>query len=282
MDMNNERNINRRTFLKTTAAGATLAAARLGSAAQQAAQQRQYQKAPGGSDEFDFLFTRVKFTCSMRTNDNWNAFPGGESNLLQRFQRIVRCKTKPVPGCNRNKPHDGGDRQFNAVVDLTDAEELRKYPFLFMTASGSYTLSKSKKKNLLQYLSEGGFIYMDDCVHGVNDDRDYFFQSSCKILDEIFGPGSVRPIPNSHEIFHSVFDLGDIGVPHLIGQPHPGHGVTIGDRLAAFLSSTDVHCGWVDNNGQWFGNGGKMGIGKHGHKEAIKMGVNIIMYALSH
>jgi hypothetical protein len=279
--MNNGQNISRRTFLRTAAAGAALAGARLGSAAQRTAQQRQYRNTADGSDEYDFVMARVKFDCNMRVNDNWNAFPGGDGNLLRQFEKIVRCKVKPTRSYD-NKPRNGRGQDFNAVVDLTNAGELRKYPFLFMTASGSYTLSKREKMNLLRYLNEGGFIYMDDCVHGVNDDRDYFFQSSCKILEEIFGPGSVRPVPNGHEIFHNVYDLGDIGVPHVIGQPLPGHGITIGDRLAAFLSSTDIHCGWVDRSGGWFGNGGKAGVGRHGHEEAVKMGINIIMYALSH
>ncbi|MHC4240451.1 MAG: DUF4159 domain-containing protein, partial [Planctomycetota bacterium] len=67
-----------------------------------------------------------------------------------------------------------------------------------------------------------------------------------------------------------------------IGQYHGARGVFVGDRLAVFLSSTDIHCGWADSRGRWFGTGGKRGIGKHGYKEAIQMGINIIMYALSH
>lgn len=265
--------------MKATAAA--LASGRLGSAARQVTQQADYRNVSDDSDEYDFQIARVKFDCNMRVNDNWNAFPGGEGNLLRQFEQVVRCKVKPTRSYD-NKPRNGREQDFNAVVDLTSVEEVRKYPFLFMTASGTYTLSKRKKMNLLRYLDEGGFIYMDDCVCGVNDDKDYFFRSSYQILEEIFGRGSVRPVPNSHEIYHNVYDLGDIGLPHVIGQPHPGHGVTIDDRLAVFLSSTDIHCGWVDRTGNWFGKGGKTGVGRHGHIEAVKMGINVIMYALSH
>jgi hypothetical protein len=68
----------------------------------------------------------------------------------------------------------------------------------------------------------------------------------------------------------------------MIGQYHGARGVFVGNRLAVFLSSTDIHCGWADSRGRWFGAGGKRGIGKHGYKEAIQMGINIIMYAVSH
>jgi len=276
-----QNNLNRRAFLKTTGVqftAAALAAAGLGSICQQKA----HGKKLDADDQYDFLMARVKFDCNMRVNDNWNAFPGGDSNLLKALEQVVRCRVKPMPGCGDRNPRNGREQDFNAVADLTDINELRKYPFLFMTASGSYTLTKEKKSILGKYLTEGGFIYMDDCVHGVNDDKDYFFQSSYKTLEDIFGRGSVKPVPNSHEIFHNVYDLGDIGMPHVIGQPHPAHAITVGSRIAAFLSSTDIHCGWVDRNRQWFGSGGKMGIGKHGHEEAIKIGVNIIMYAISH
>ena len=264
-----ESTMNRRSFLR--AAAGTLVGAGLGSSAFAAA-----------DEEYDFLMARVKFQCNMKVRDNWNVFPGGERNLLSEFASIVRCRVKLPPDCNDNLPHSGRDEQFNAVVDLTDARQLRRYPFLFMTASGSYTLSKDKKDNLLQYAHEGGFLYMDDCVCGINDDKDYFYRSSYTILQEVFGQEAVKDVPTSHEIFHNVFDLGRIGLPHIIGQYHSPKGVFIKDRLAVLLTSTDIHCGWVDRTGQWFGTGGKMGIGKHGHREAIMMGVNILMYALSH
>jgi hypothetical protein len=276
-----ERKILRREFLKKggrIAAGAALAAGAVCSVVPE----RAFGKSADDTDTYDFLMPRVKFTCTMNVNDNWNAFPGGDRNLLEEFKAVVRCKVKLPPDCQDSQPHSGRDDQFNAVVDLTDIEEMRKYPFLFMTASGSYKLSSAKKKNIRQYIYEGGFLLMDDCVHGKVDDGDFFYQSCYKILNEIFGAGSVRRIPNEHEIFHNVHNLGDIGLPHIIGQYHGARGVFIGDRLAVFLSSTDIHCGWADSKGNWFGRGGKMGIGKHGHKEAIQIGVNIIMYALTH
>ncbi|MHC4638647.1 MAG: DUF4159 domain-containing protein [Planctomycetota bacterium] len=276
-----ETQLYRREFLcKTgrTLAGATFAGSIIGATDQANA-------AAGETDEldkYDFLMPRVKFQCNMQVNDKWNAFPGGDQNLLRKFSEVVRCRVKNVPDCVNNEPHDGHDRQFNAVVDLTNIEDLRKYPFLFMTASGSYTLSVNKKKNIRHYIEEGGFLFMDDCVHGKQDDGDYFFRSSYKILEEIFTVGSVKRIPNEHEVFHNVYDFGDMGLPYIIGKNHGAHGIILDDRLAVLLSGTDLHCGWTDGRGWWFGKGGRQGVGRHGHKEAIMMGINILMYAMSH
>jgi len=58
------------------------------------------------------------------------------------------------------------------------------------------------------------------------------------------------------------------------GQNHGARGVFVDDRLAVFLSSTDIHCGWCDSHGFEFG--------RYNYEKAIQMGINIIMYALSH
>ena len=58
------------------------------------------------------------------------------------------------------------------------------------------------------------------------------------------------------------------------GQNYGARGVFVGDRLAVFLSSTDLHCGWCDSSGGVFG--------RQNYKKAIQMGINIVMYAISH
>ena len=110
---------------------------------------------------------------------------------------------------------------------------------------------------------------MDDCIRGHQGDD--FYRSSYKILEDTLGQNSVKKIDNSHEVFHNVYDLRNIGLPLAIGHGtnHGGQGVFIGDRLSVFLSSTDLHCGWIHPGGR-------------NYKLAIQMGINIIMYALSH
>ena len=71
-------------------------------------------------------------------------------------------------------------------------------------------------------------------------------------------------------------------MPYIQAINYGARGVFVGDRLAVFLSSTDIHCGWCDRSLEQFGKGGKRGFGDHGYKEAIQMGINTIMYAMSH
>jgi hypothetical protein len=229
-------------------------------------------------DEYDFLMTRVRFKMNVSGGlADWNVYPGAERYLLEEFSKIVRCKVKMPVNCAGANPLSGDENYFNAVVTLDDAERMSRYPFLFMTGEGSFTLPAGDRANLKRYIDEGGFVLIDDCV--LSPSGDLLYQSAYAMLEQSFGSGSVVKIPNEHEIFHNVYDLGKIGLPHCQGVNHGARGVFAGDRLAVFLSSTDIHCGWVDRNHGWFPN---PALGRHGYKEAIQMGINILMYAIAH
>jgi len=228
------------------------------------------------ADQYDILLARVKFASDTSVPDVWNTHPGAERNLLEALANAVRCKVKLPQGVNCDNPYYGEERHFNAVVDFDGAANVEDYPFLVMTAEGYFKFTASQKANLKKYLDGGGFVFMDDCIAGVN--TDFFYQSAYKLLEEVHGRGSVRRVPNEHEVFHNVFDLGKIGLPHISGVNHGAQGIWRGDRLAVILSSTDVHCGWTDRQHRWY----QGGNGRHTHEEAIKFGINMIMYVLSH
>jgi hypothetical protein len=285
--------INRREFLKRagrTAVGAALATNGLDSAFGGI----NPDEGPDDLDEYDFVMPRVKYAHEKKEVDRWNVRPGGDANLLRELSSVIRCTVKPVRGAYDWQPQWAMEGQLNAVVTFDEAKELRKYPFLFMTGENHYKFNSKQKSNLREYVIRGGFLLMDDCV--VGSGGDFFYKSSYELLEEVFGSRAVRRIPPQHEIFHNVYDLGDtglpymerqnrvllprtgrprqVGLPYMHGQNHGARGVFIGDRLAVFLSSTDIHCGWCDSHGFEFG--------KRNHEKAIQMGVNIIMYAMSH
>ena len=282
-------NMGRRQFLSL--AGKTLAGAAAISAGASLAYEPQAQAEPDDLARYDFILARVKFTEQGlrgrgRGPDVWNVRPGGDANLLDELSSVIRCRVKPIRGAHDWQPQYAREGQLNAVVTLDDLDTIRRYPFLFMTGENNYRLGENHKYNLKEYVTQGGFLLMDDCV--VGSGGDFFYQSSYKVLEEVFGPGSVRLVPREHEVFHNVFDLGQTGLPsmeykrnvrpgalpYMHGQNHGARAVSIGDRLAVFLSSTDIHCGWCDRHGfEW---------GRASYEKAIQMGINIITYALSH
>ncbi len=247
-----------------------------------------YTAAPATYDEYDFVLARVQFQEQGMPGrgkgpDVWNVRPGGDANLLRELSHVIRCHVKPVPAFDW-APQYALDGQLNAIVNLEDPELLREYPFLFMTGENNYQFKDAQKQNLQDYLKAGGFLLMDDCV--VGSGGDFFYRSSYELLEQLFGRGSVRPIPREHEVFHNLFDLRTVGLPTLAyagrrqgipqthGLNHGARGIFLRDRLAVFLSSTDLHCGWCDSHGvEW---------GPDGYRQTIQLGINIILYALTH
>jgi hypothetical protein len=285
--------INRRQFLRT-AGGAALGIIFTATGLHTTAKGEISDEGPDDLDKYDFLMPRVKYAHEPKEADRWNVRPGGDANLLRELRSVIRCRVKPVTRTNDWQPNWAIEGQLNAVVTFDQMERLKKYPFLFMTGENPYKFEDRQKANLKEYITRGGFLLMDDCV--VGSGGDFFYQSSYELLEQVFGRGAVKRIPLEHEIFHNVYDLGDKGLPHMErqnrillpgmrqprqmglpymhGQNHGARGVFIGDRLAVFLSSTDIHCGWCDSHGFEFG--------KQNYEKAIQMGINIIMYAISH
>jgi len=285
--------MNRRQFLKT--AGGTIAGAALATGGSALiAERTAHAEYSDDLDQYDFLMPRVKFTHEKREVDRWNVRPGGDANLLRELSSVIRCKVKPIRRAYDWQPQWAMEGQLNAVVTFDSLEEIKKYPFLFMTGENPYKFDRKQKDNLREYITRGGFLLMDDCV--VLKGGDFFYKSSYELLEGVFGRGAVNRIPHEHEIFHNIYDLGDTGLPYMQrqnrillpgmrrpqqtglpymhGQNHGARGVFIGERLAVFLGTTDIHCGWCDSRGFEFG--------RLSYEKAIQMGINIIMYAISH
>ena len=231
---------------------------------------------------YDFILARVRFADQTQGTDHWQAKPGGDANLLEALSKVARCRTKPIPNTHNWTPKIAHDGQFNAIVSFDESERLKNFPFLFMTGESRFCLNRSQQNHLRDYLQGGGFLLMDDCMAQPN--TDYFFQSSVQLMQTVFGPEAVRPIPLDHEIFHNVYDLGQMGLPFCNGVERGAYGVFMGERVAALLSSHDIHCGWCDKTNSTFKGTYQpsRGIGPHQHQHAIRAGINIIMYAISH
>jgi hypothetical protein len=217
---------------------------------------------PTGPTEYDLLIARVKYTTYPGI-DQWNILPEGEQRLLGEFVRLFRCKVKLQKAYRRF----GKPEEFNAVVDFENFPTQRMLPFVFMTGQLEYKLSQKAIDNLRRFVDRGGFLLMDDCAY--RHEQDLFFKSSCEMLEKTFGR-NFKVLENQHDIFHNVFDF-ETGLPHIQGVPHPAMAVVINDKVSVFLSSGDLHCGWI---GRFFPEKGKF-------ENAIKMGINILYYTLT-
>jgi hypothetical protein len=205
-------------------------------------------------------WSRLKYVGENNDQEDWHVHPQGDLNLLDsiRGQTTVNI-----------------DKKWN-VADVSNLDSMTQYPFLFMHGEDEPYLDDTAAKNIREYLQRGGFLFAEDCVngyghHGSNRNNDYFFTSMATQLPAILPGSTIEKVPFDHPVFHC-FHHFDNGLPHMQGTEHGLWSVTLNGRVVAFISPSDLHCGWV-NGDDWFFPGAT--------RQALQMGINIYLYAMT-
>jgi len=148
-------------------------------------------------------------------------------------------------------------------------QDLWNYPYLYLTGHGSIRFTEAESKRLKEYLERGGFLHADD-----NFGLDEYFRPEIK---RIFPESDLVEIPFDHDIYNIYYDFPE-GLPKIHehhGGPPKGYGLYIDGRLAVFYSyNTDLGDGWEDPEVH--------NDPEEKRESALRMGVNIILYALTH
>jgi hypothetical protein len=152
-------------------------------------------------------------------------------------------------------------------VNLTD-EALFAYPVVFLTGHGKITFSPEEARRLREYLLGGGFLYADD---------DYGMDKSFREeMKKVFPDKQWVEIPFNHPIYHCHFDFPN-GVPKTHehdGRPPKAFGLFHEGRMIAYYTwETNISDGWADPDVH--------GDPPEKREEALKMGTNIIVFALT-
>jgi hypothetical protein len=154
-----------------------------------------------------------------------------------------------------------------AVVALTD-ETLFSYPVLFLTGHGRIVFTREEAERLRNYLLRGGFLYADD-DYGM----DHYFRQAMKA---VFPDRALEEIPFSHPVYHIHFSFpqGPPKIHEHDNEAPRGFGIRDdGGRLMVYYTfESNLSDGWVDSR-------------VHGdppeiREKALKMGTNIILYAI--
>ena len=183
---------------------------------------------------------------------DWYANPTGLPNLIKRVNANTSIRLAPEPAV----VEPGSDRIFD-------------YPLLFATGHGRIALTEPERRNLRAYLERGGFLHVDD-----NYGLDESFRAEVK---KLFPGNPLVELPFSHPIYHAFYSFPG-GLPKIHehdGGPPRGYAIIHKGRVVLFYSrNTDINDGWED---------------AEVHKDppekreaALRMGVNIVLYALTH
>ncbi|MFQ5606416.1 MAG: DUF4159 domain-containing protein [Candidatus Zixiibacteriota bacterium] len=153
-------------------------------------------------------------------------------------------------------------------VAVSDAE-LFDYPFIFATGHGVMRFSENDRERLRSYLGAGGFLFINDS---------YGMASAVtRELAELFSDRELVELPFSHDLYHAYYDFPN-GPPKIHehdNKPPQGFAIVIDDRVAVyFLVESDVADGWEDPQVH--------NDPPEKRRAALKMGVNLLAYALTH
>ena len=226
-----------------------------------------------GNARYDgkFTFARIKYRgmgCFAPEGPGWaHDYPVAERNLMQ----IMRDVTAMRPFM------DGGN-----ILALDDPE-LFKYPVAYVSEPGCWEMTESDVKALRAYLLKGGFLIFDD----FGDRRPYCPGDGAELLNAQYQiqraiPGAqlVR-LTESHPIFDSFFKIENLHTLFEGGYrcDPEYYGIYEGNdpkkRLIAILNNNnDIGDFW-----QYSATGF---VPIPISNEAYKLGVNYIVYALTH
>jgi hypothetical protein len=149
---------------------------------------------------------------------------------------------------------------------LTDLE-FNQFPIAYIAGHGNISFNEEEVLNLRSYLINGGFLIADD-DYGMN-------LSFRREMKKVFPELNFVELPFSHSIYHIYYNFNQ-GLPKIHehdGGPPKGYGLIYEGRLVCFYSfNTDLSDGCENQEIH--------NDPPEKHEQAIRMMVNIVLYAL--
>lgn len=210
-----------------------------------------------------FTFARIKFEplgggSGWRRDLKWDHdFPRAERNLMKILKELSTLE--PFM--------DGGN------VFALDDPELHRFPIAYVSEPGFWTLTDAEAAGMRTYLQKGGFVIFDDFFgeHWMN-----FESQMLKVLPQ----ARIVRLDASHPIFDSFFHITSLDYRHpYFGHPSEFYGIFEDNdpskRLMVIVNyNNDIGDYW-----EWSDAGF---IPIELSNEAYKLGVNYLMYAMTH
>jgi hypothetical protein len=164
-----------------------------------------------------------------------------------------------------------------------DDPDLRRLPYLYAVEVGHMDLTDHEAESLRSYLLAGGFLVVDD-FWGTQEWRSFERQ-----MKKVFPDRDIVDIPSDHPLFHAYYDIDEVVQVPNVGQGVQGGATWESDgfvptvrglfdddgRLMVAINwNTDLGDGW-----EW---AELPNYPLRYSTYAVQIGVNTIVYALSH
>ena len=204
--------------------------------------------------EVGFVFARLWYQGGDWSTDMlYQGLKGGSGiNLLKRVLAETAVKTQAR----------------ETVVRLTDPL-LFTTPFLYITGHGRMLITDAEVANLRGVLEAGAFLFADAC-NGKGPGFDANFRA---VLRRVFPDRLLERLPMNHPLFHCFYDVDKILGGDKFIDPYM-EGIELDGRLAVLHTVNDLGCAWEGHPCR-----------PHGEEQrdnAFRLGINMIVYALTH
>jgi hypothetical protein len=200
----------------------------------------------------EFVFGQLKH------GGGWNVHPGGAPALLQRLRRdtALRVSLKRV------------------AVD-PGKEDLAPFTFLYLTGLADFQWDASAVTALRRFLNGGGTLLINNGL-GLQT----FDAAVRRELRRLLPNEELRPVPAEHPLFHSVFNVSQAQYSRAVQAQSAApqapvlEGISLRGDLKVIYSPYDLEAGWE---------GLDHPLAKAYEPAcAMPLGVNIVMYAMTH
>jgi hypothetical protein len=208
-----------------------------------------------------FTFVRIRYQNFISRGSQWSHdYPDGEMH----FMKILNAVSLVNPYTEAGN------------VFALDDPEIMKFPIAYMAEPGFWAMTDAELAGLTAYVKKGGFLIFDD-FRGIDEWYNLELQ-----MTRVYPQARWIDLTAEHPIFHSFYDINDL---NLIPQYFQNYGVPKfrglfedndpTKRMIAIANfDTDISEFWE------FADSGYRAVSET--NEAFKLGVNYIVYGLTH
>lgn len=190
------------------------------------------------------------------------------ANLIYAGNNTSRCFSDEFLSAMQRQTSIATARRFRSVKLSSD--EIFKFPFVVMTGESNFYFSSKESANLKDYLSKGGFMLVSS---GCSSKK--FGKSFKREMRRIFGKNSLKPIPMDHIVFRIINKIDRLELTHGASTiPKQLLGIELNGKLVLVFSPHGLN-DTAHTKGCCCCGGNEI-------KNAMKINVNILAYALTH
>jgi hypothetical protein len=223
--------------------------------------QRSYSQSYSGNVRYDgkFVFVRLSYPWNSGRGAPWaHDWPRGEEHFLKIFSEISSVPMHVTE---------------SSIMSLSDPD-LFKFPVAYMAEPGFWWMGDEEVNNLRSYLLKGGFLILDDFRNRDWGNVDLQFS-------RMFPQGQWVDLDATHPIFHSFFEINSLDIiPQAYDAGRPiFRGMYLDNDpnkrmfvVAAYNTDMSEFWEWSDR--------GYAPIDVT--NEAYKIGINLLMYGITH